>query len=260
MHIYFLFKLDTPRHLYFLHTMTWLLNMFGIFFILAAHEHYSIDVFVAFYITSRLFLYYHTLANNQVKFLKPFKSVANQIHRFIHSLQALTSHDSTRTRIWFPMFSYFESSVDGIIPNEYTSLENMCNDFVGYVIRAKNYSVFIVHRCWGAQQQYVSTGFLRKMSILKYNNVVEETTAAAMSATVTAAPPFQTQSTPSKSHELTLDATKRTTATLQSNKRHPNNDFANNLDNHMRRFEKRLITDGDPFVLNYRGELNKKVI
>ncbi|KAJ6642732.1 Ceramide phosphoethanolamine synthase, partial [Pseudolycoriella hygida] len=49
----------TPRHLYFLHTITWLLNMFGIFFILAAHEHYT------FYITSRLFLYYHTLANNQ---------------------------------------------------------------------------------------------------------------------------------------------------------------------------------------------------
>ncbi|XP_020289124.1 sphingomyelin synthase-related 1-like isoform X2 [Pseudomyrmex gracilis] len=89
----------TPRHLYFLHTFTWMLNMFGIFFILAAHEHYSIDVFVAFYITSRLFLYYHTLANNQ----------------------ALMQRDSIRTRIWFPLFSFFESSVDGIVPNEFES-------------------------------------------------------------------------------------------------------------------------------------------
>jgi hypothetical protein len=55
----------TSRRIYFLHTFTWLLNCFGVFFILAAHEHYSIDVFVAFYITSRLFLYYHTLVNNR---------------------------------------------------------------------------------------------------------------------------------------------------------------------------------------------------
>jgi len=71
--------------------------MFGIFFILAAHEHYSIDVFIAFYITSRLFLYYHTLANNQ----------------------ALMQRDYKRTKIWFPLFSYFESGVDGIVPNQY---------------------------------------------------------------------------------------------------------------------------------------------
>lgn len=80
--------------------------MFGIFFILAAHEHYSIDVFVAFYITSRLFLYYHTLSNNQ----------------------ALMQRDSTRTKVWFPLFSYFESSVEGIVPNEYeTPSEILCN-------------------------------------------------------------------------------------------------------------------------------------
>lgn len=95
----FFYVTDTPRHLYFLHTFTWMLNMFGIFFILAAHEHYSIDVFVAFYITSRLFLYYHTLANNQ----------------------ALMQRDSIRTKIWFPLFSFFEASVDGIVPNEYES-------------------------------------------------------------------------------------------------------------------------------------------
>ena len=90
---------DTPRRMYFLHIASWVLNTFGIFFILAAHEHYSIDVFIAFYITSRMFLYYHSLANNR----------------------ALHQRDSFRTKIWFPMFSYFEAHIDGIVPNEYTN-------------------------------------------------------------------------------------------------------------------------------------------
>lgn len=81
------------------------MNIFAIFFILAAHEHYSIDVFVAFYITSRLFLYYHSLSNNRV----------------------LRQPDCTRTRIWFPLFSYFESSINGIVPNEYEwPLSTLC--------------------------------------------------------------------------------------------------------------------------------------
>lgn len=88
---------DTPRKMYLLHTATWVMNIFAIFFILAAHEHYSIDVFIAFYISSRLFLYYHSLANNRV----------------------LRQYDSKRTRVWFPLFSFFESKVDGIVPNEY---------------------------------------------------------------------------------------------------------------------------------------------
>ncbi|XP_053684231.1 ceramide phosphoethanolamine synthase-like [Sabethes cyaneus] len=116
----------TPRNLYFLHTLTWLLNMFGIFFILAAHEHYSIDVFVAFYITSRLFLYYHTLANNQ----------------------ALMSHDSNRTRIWFPMFSYFESSVDGIIPNEFDTTAEIFYKLFECVLNLKDACMLTVRRFW----------------------------------------------------------------------------------------------------------------
>ncbi|CAL4107814.1 unnamed protein product, partial [Meganyctiphanes norvegica] len=89
----------TPRRMYYLHICSWVLNVFGIFFILAAHEHYSIDVFIAFYITSRMFMYYHSLANNR----------------------ALHQRDSFRTKIWFPMFSYFEANIDGIIPNEYSN-------------------------------------------------------------------------------------------------------------------------------------------
>ncbi|KAF5291709.1 hypothetical protein FQR65_LT11402 [Abscondita terminalis] len=104
----------TPRHLYFLHILTWIMNMFGIFFILAAHEHYSIDVFVAFYITSRLFLYYHTLSNNQ----------------------ALVQRDYNRTRVWFPLFSFFESSVDGIVPNEYDTPSGIVQN-IWFFIKSK---------------------------------------------------------------------------------------------------------------------------
>lgn len=100
--------------------------MFGIFFILAAHEHYSIDVFVAFYITSRLFLYYHTLANNQ----------------------ALMQRDSNRTRIWFPMFSYFESSVDGIIPNEFNSVGEIIDQLVHLLMEVKDSVMLTAHRFW----------------------------------------------------------------------------------------------------------------
>ena len=88
---------DSPRSLFLFHVCSWLCNVFGLFFILAAHEHYSIDVFIAFYLTSRLFLYYHSLANNS----------------------ALRQQDGVRTRVWFPLFSFFEAKADRIVPNEY---------------------------------------------------------------------------------------------------------------------------------------------
>ncbi|KAG5879894.1 hypothetical protein JTB14_010412 [Gonioctena quinquepunctata] len=106
----------TPRHIYYLHTLSWMMNMFGIFFILAAHEHYSIDVFIAFYISSRLFLYYHTLSNNQ----------------------ALMQRDSTRTRVWFPLFSYFESSVEGIVPNEYETPSEIASNICSFIKKLIN--------------------------------------------------------------------------------------------------------------------------
>jgi len=91
----------TSRRIYFLHTFTWVCNCFGVFFILAAHEHYSIDVFIAFYITSRLFLYYHTLVNN----------------RALH--KSHQGFDAKRTWFYFPLFSFFEQNIDGRIPNEF---------------------------------------------------------------------------------------------------------------------------------------------
>lgn len=92
----------TPPSMHFVHTTSWVLNLFGIFFILAGHEHYSIDVFIAFYISTRLFLYYHTLANNR----------------------ALYQPDRKRTKVWFPLFSFFESGVKDMVPNEYDNLSD----------------------------------------------------------------------------------------------------------------------------------------
>jgi hypothetical protein len=106
---FFYFSLDTPYTLNWLHTGVWIMNLFGLFFILASHEHYSIDVFIAFYITSRMFLYYHSLANNKV----------------------LLQRDNRRVKIWFPLFSYFEANVQAQIPNEYEdATPNMIKGFL----------------------------------------------------------------------------------------------------------------------------------
>ena len=92
---FFNFVLDTTSDFYVIHLLSWFLNIFGMILILAAHEHYTIDVLIAFFLTSRLFLYYHSLANNAV----------------LHSIS------DKRLSIWFPMFSYFERNIQCMVPN-----------------------------------------------------------------------------------------------------------------------------------------------
>lgn len=59
---------DSPRRLWWYHWLCWALSMVGMFCILLAHDHYTVDVVVAYYITTRLFWWYHTMANQQVSF------------------------------------------------------------------------------------------------------------------------------------------------------------------------------------------------
>uniref|UniRef100_A0A8R1EGR5 PAP2_C domain-containing protein n=1 Tax=Caenorhabditis japonica TaxID=281687 RepID=A0A8R1EGR5_CAEJA len=88
----------TPAEWTGLHTFTWVLNCFAIFLILAAHEHYSIDVFIAFYISSRMFLYYHAYAYNHA---------------------GITATDY-RMRTWFPLGWFFEYGSQGKVENEFS--------------------------------------------------------------------------------------------------------------------------------------------
>lgn len=110
---------DTPPTFYLIHTVSWVINLFGTFFILAGHEHYSIDVFVGFYISTRMFLYYHSLANNR----------------------AIHQGDRHRTRIWFPLFYFFECNVEDIVPNEYAvPFANVYRHVVSLVKRGEQFA------------------------------------------------------------------------------------------------------------------------
>lgn len=61
---------DSPRKMWWYHWICWLFSVVGMVFILVAHEHYSVDVVVAYFVTSRLFYWYHTMANNQVNIVR----------------------------------------------------------------------------------------------------------------------------------------------------------------------------------------------
>uniref|UniRef100_A0A8C4RR18 Phosphatidylcholine:ceramide cholinephosphotransferase 1 n=1 Tax=Erpetoichthys calabaricus TaxID=27687 RepID=A0A8C4RR18_ERPCA len=97
---YLFIKEYSPRRFWYYHWVCWLLSVVGVFCILLAHDHYTVDVVVAYFITTRLFWWYHTMANQQV--LK----------------EASQTNFSSRVW-WFRAFKYFEQNVQGIVPRNY---------------------------------------------------------------------------------------------------------------------------------------------
>lgn len=83
--------------MYYLYICCWVLNMFGIFFILVVYEYYFIDVVIVFYIFFCLFFYYYILVN----------------------IRVLKWIDSRRICVWFLLFWFFEEKVLGKVLNEY---------------------------------------------------------------------------------------------------------------------------------------------
>lgn len=90
----------SPKRFWWYHWICWALCVLGLFCILLAHDHYSIDVVVAYYITTRLFWWYHTMANQQV--LKE------------------PSQSNFLARVWwYRFFLYLELNVQGMVPRNY---------------------------------------------------------------------------------------------------------------------------------------------
>ncbi|KAF4520139.1 hypothetical protein B566_EDAN008957 [Ephemera danica] len=94
---YLFIKEYTPRRFFLLHWLTAVIALLGMSFILISKAHYTIDVIVAYYVTTRVFWVYHTMANN-----KQFKRVGP---------------NNYLARVWwFPIFKYFERNVNDIVP------------------------------------------------------------------------------------------------------------------------------------------------
>ena len=56
----------TPRKWRPLHWLSWLVTFLGVVFVMVAHGHYTVDVLIAYYVTTRIFWMYHTMANNSI--------------------------------------------------------------------------------------------------------------------------------------------------------------------------------------------------
>ncbi|XP_016377718.1 phosphatidylcholine:ceramide cholinephosphotransferase 1-like [Sinocyclocheilus rhinocerous] len=97
---YLFIKEYSPRRFWWYHWICWCLSAVGIFCILLAHDHYTIDVVLAYFMTTRLFWWYHTMANQQ-------------------ALKEISTGNLFSRVWWFSPFQYFESNVRGIVPRNY---------------------------------------------------------------------------------------------------------------------------------------------
>ncbi|KAJ8684785.1 hypothetical protein QAD02_020578, partial [Eretmocerus hayati] len=61
---YLIIKEYSPKKFYIVHWLAGLSSIIGVMMVLISHGHYTVDVIIAYYVTTRLWSIYHTMANN----------------------------------------------------------------------------------------------------------------------------------------------------------------------------------------------------
>ncbi|XP_031175644.1 phosphatidylcholine:ceramide cholinephosphotransferase 2-like [Sander lucioperca] len=97
---YLFIKEYSARWMWWYHWFCWLLSASGVLCILIAHEHYSIDVVVGYFATTRTFWWYHTMANT-------------------HALRDAPNNYLSRAW-WSPVFKFLERNVHTTVPVEFS--------------------------------------------------------------------------------------------------------------------------------------------
>lgn len=87
----------SPKRFWPLHWASWITSTTGIILVLVARGHYTVDVIIAYYVTTRVFWIYHTLANHA-------------------HLKNATPNNCLSRLWWFGLFRYFEGNVGGPVP------------------------------------------------------------------------------------------------------------------------------------------------
>ncbi|XP_056156365.1 phosphatidylcholine:ceramide cholinephosphotransferase 2-like [Lampris incognitus] len=93
---YLFIKEYSPRWMWWYRWLCWLLSASGVLCILIGHEHYSIDVVIGYFVTTRIFWWYHTMANT-------------------HALRQAPNNYLLRTW-WNPIFNFLEKNVETTVP------------------------------------------------------------------------------------------------------------------------------------------------
>jgi len=97
---YLAIKQYSPRRFKLLHWISFLTSLCGVVFLLLARGHYTIDVILAYYVTTRLWWSYHTLAHN-------------------NTLRTDGDHNLIANECWWYPFRWFESQTKGPLPRKY---------------------------------------------------------------------------------------------------------------------------------------------
>ncbi|XP_077598603.1 phosphatidylcholine:ceramide cholinephosphotransferase 2-like [Stigmatopora nigra] len=94
---YLFIKEYSPRWMCWYQWICWTLSASGVLCILVGHEHYSIDVLVAYFVTTRLFWWYHSMAQ-------------------AHALRHRAPDDFLSRTWWNPVFNFLERNVQSSVP------------------------------------------------------------------------------------------------------------------------------------------------
>uniref|UniRef100_A0A915HU88 Sphingomyelin synthase-like domain-containing protein n=1 Tax=Romanomermis culicivorax TaxID=13658 RepID=A0A915HU88_ROMCU len=114
---------NSPRRYWPLHWAVWSLSAGGIFCILLSRGHYTIDVILAYYVTTRLFWLYHTVANNQnLKKSSKITAVVDQTEKRLKLLMEKKEYSASNLvsrEFWFTYLRYMERNVCAPVPRRF---------------------------------------------------------------------------------------------------------------------------------------------